>query len=257
MSDLHLESSNFDLHASIDRGILLLIGDISADFTMLDAFFRKLNPEVKAVYVPGNHEFEGKKFDEVVPFLKDLLTIYPNVTVLDNESVIIDGIKIIGSTLWTNFDIADYFVRRDILKRCDEIMPDFLKVRILDNGVYRRYTVQDSIRQFDKAVQYLEYELTRNRVNMPTVVATHFAPSKLSAHPKFEKDAMNAYWVNQIDHLVKLADYWFHGHTHETMEYKLDECFVGCNPRGTAHMLNLAQNALFDVNRHIVIDTAE
>jgi Calcineurin-like phosphoesterase len=256
MSDLHLEHSNFDLHSTIDSGILLLIGDISADFTLLDAFFRKLNENVKAVYIPGNHEYENKTFQEVVPFLKELLSVYPNVTVLDNESCVIDSIKIIGSTLWSNFDITDHFTRRDMMKRADELFSDFTRGRFIEEGNLRRFTVYDSLEQFDRSYKYIEFELTKNRVDMPTIVATHFSPSNLSRHPKFGDSAMNAYWHNKIDHLIPLANYWFHGHTHETMEYMVEETFVGCNPRGTSKMLNLSSNEKFDANRSVDVEVS-
>lgn len=253
-SDLHLENSNFDKHSLISSGILILIGDISADFSLLDSFFRKVNPNVNVVYIPGNHEFEAKTIQEVVPYLKDFLSIYPNVRVLNNESCVIEGVKIIGSTLWTNFEISDNQIRKDVLERVDAQFPEFNSTVIIgDNGKGRRFTVLDAVDLFNESVKFLEFELKHNRSKLPTIVATHFTPSHRSTHPRFKDDAMNAYWSNQLDHLIPLADYWLHGHTHDSHEYYVDNCFVGCNPRGNSKLMNLASNPKFDILKHIEI----
>lgn len=249
MSDLHLEHSNFDLHAKIESGILVLAGDVSVDFTLMDAFFRKISENVRVVYVLGNHEYEGKLFDDVASDIKDMLSIYPNVKVLDNETTFIDGIKIIGSTLWTNFDIDDHFKRNDTIKLANDIMPDFNSVRIKDGETIKRFTAYDAIKKFEQSYAFIETELN-TEYDGPVMVVTHFTPSRLSTHPKFGNQHLNAYWSNKMDHLVELADIWIHGHTHESMDYSIGDCKVFCNPRGNSALMNLSSNAMFEAGKH-------
>ena len=58
LSDLHLEHSNIDLKINSDINVLILAGDISADFTVLDFLLNKVPSTTQVLYVLGNHEYE-------------------------------------------------------------------------------------------------------------------------------------------------------------------------------------------------------
>ncbi len=70
----------------------------------------------------------------------------------------------------------------------------------------------------------------------PTVVITHFAPSRKSISPKFEGSPVNACFVSDLEPQILRwqPELWVHGHTHGSFDYKVGKTRVVCNARGYA-----------------------
>jgi predicted phosphodiesterase len=60
LSDLHLESENFVPAPAPGAELLVLAGDIDARWHALEGF---AGWPVPVIYVPGNHEFDGRDID--------------------------------------------------------------------------------------------------------------------------------------------------------------------------------------------------
>jgi hypothetical protein len=72
-----------------------------------------------------------------------------------------------------------------------------------------------------------------------TVVVTHFAPSLLSADPRYGKQPGTASFCNADDDLLSWADLWLHGHLHCRHDYQVPRpgrapTRVVCQARGLA-----------------------
>ena len=52
------------------------------------------------LYVPGNHEFYGSSIDATLRDLR-VLSAGTSVCVLDDDELVVDGVRFLGSTLWT------------------------------------------------------------------------------------------------------------------------------------------------------------
>lgn len=257
LSDLHLEGSNMEL---INPGwdILVLAGDISSELDLLDTFFSYQCPsDIPIIYVLGNHEFENKRKEDVIPNLKKLLENYPNVHLLQNESLIIDDIKFIGTTLWSNFEGAGLYYKEQIKEWATTNIVDFSKIYTLDDNTqkYRKFSPQDMEKEFNKAYDFLNFELRNNPFEGTKFVVTHFAPTLKSSHPKYKDDMLNAYWVNNLENLMGFSDYWVHGHTHNTFTYEIEGTKVICNPRGNSKLFNLSSNPSFDKELVVEIES--
>lgn len=102
ISDLHLEHGEPFVVKKID-GVeyLILAGDIGSFKSHLP-FIKDACTKYKVIYILGNHEFYGYSLKEVRDFWKSVQL--ENFYFLDNSSVVIDGIRFIGTTLWTDFD---------------------------------------------------------------------------------------------------------------------------------------------------------
>jgi predicted MPP superfamily phosphohydrolase len=107
LSDIHLEcfnvNSNHPQISNTNADIIVLSGDIGEGFTGVEYAneqSNKLNKDI--VYVPGNHEYYGQNMAQ---FRKNLYsyTKGSQIHLLDNKSIVINGIRFIGATLWTNF----------------------------------------------------------------------------------------------------------------------------------------------------------
>ncbi|WBR14737.1 Metallophosphoesterase [Pandoravirus kuranda] len=121
-SDLHIEFQrrpDFDkLVAPTSASVLILAGDIgSPKQPSYGAFLGAMAARYEHVIViAGNHEYYGGTSSDA-PTMADLALLmreacapHANVHLLDDESVVIDGVRYVGSTLWSR--IPDALARR-------------------------------------------------------------------------------------------------------------------------------------------------
>jgi Icc-related predicted phosphoesterase len=66
----------------------------------------------------------------------------------------------------------------------------------------------------------------------PTVVVTHMAPSDQSITQNFKADPISAAYASHLDKWVQQVDLWVHGHTHNSLDYRIGRARVVCNPLG-------------------------
>lgn len=245
VSDLHLEASNFELN-NPGWDYLVIAGDLSADFNKLQNFFEYYAPhDIPIIYVLGNHEYEGRRLDTTPLEIKSLLSEFKNVHLLDNESIIIDNIKFIGATLWSNFELEGIHKKEECMQWSKFNIADFSY--IFDKNEHNKYVTitperMDSLNK--EACEFIKSELEDNKFNGVTVVVSHFAPHKNSVFKDYN-NKMNGYWVNHLENLVGISNYWLHGHTHHSFNYKVGNTNVICNPRGFSKVFNIAQNISF------------
>jgi hypothetical protein len=117
-SDIHLEKyPSRRLYPSSPH--LILAGDIGVPlFPSYRNFFRDTSRKFDSIlYVLGNHEFERTwvgidknnydllklKFMDRKKLISEILVEFQNVTLLDNQCMMMNEKKIFGSTLWTNY----------------------------------------------------------------------------------------------------------------------------------------------------------
>ncbi len=256
LSDLHLEFSNFKLTEE-EYDILVLAGDISQDLNSLRLFFdRNLKESVPVIYVLGNHEFEGKRFEDAILKYKEMEKEYPNVKVLYNEAIDVDGIRFLGTTLWSNFESRGIDFKNQVKSWAKNNVIDFSYIfKRNTEGYdlkYRPWTPDDMEKEFNKAYDFLSFELKKRETNIPRFIVTHFAPHKNSIHEKYQKDLGSPYWCNHLEELMGFSEYWVHGHTHDSFNYNVDETKVICNPRGVSKTYNLSSNGLF--NKDLIVE---
>lgn len=105
LSDLHVEFAPFvpDAEASQAADVIVLAGDIHKGVQGMD-WARKTFPNKKIIYVAGNHEFYGQHWDKLLDRLRTQARVH-GVHFLENETVTIEGIRFLGATLWTDFEL--------------------------------------------------------------------------------------------------------------------------------------------------------
>jgi Icc-related predicted phosphoesterase len=220
MSDLHLEFGHLYLPEKA-ADVLVLAGDIftAHGFVNTDSKknrYRKFLDYVSktykhVIYVGGNHELYGWKNTKKSYLAAIRRELPANVHLLDNEAIMLDGVRFVGGTLWTNFGGTQYY--QDLAQHG---MNDF-----------RVFSTDDALRWHHETVYFLDTLEPYDR----TVVVTHHAPSFLSVHPKYAGDKLNTAYASNLEHLMT-APVWLHGHMHDNSDYTVGNTRVLCNPRG-------------------------
>jgi predicted phosphodiesterase len=219
-SDLHLEFLDWTPQPATADAILLA-GDIAVGTHGLD-WARRQFPRTPVVYVPGNHEFyealrsEAKRLD---------------IHFLDGEECTLEGIRFLGTTLWTDYALygsAQAQLARAMADAKGE-MNDFRMIEWTDGD---RFTPELVREMHLTRAQWLADRLAEPFAGH-TVVITHHLPHRLSIHPKYEGTRLNPCFASDLDHLVRSpVALWVHGHTHESIDYVVNGTRVVCNPRG-------------------------
>jgi len=244
LSDLHLEFSNLLLPAT-DADVIVLAGDIwKGDNGIYWA--RAAWPDKPIVYVAGNHEFYGKNRLETLAKLR-IAARATGVHFLDNEDVVINGVRFLGATLWTDFKLFGEDLYMDCMLDAGSYLNDF---RVIYEGDWN-FSVIDSINLHNASVAWLTKEI-RAPFDGKTVVVTHHLPSADSVVPRFKKDLMSAAFASKLDHLMGKPVLWVHGHTHDNLDYKIRGTRVVCNPRGYCRYEGGGEN--FDFNQNLIVE---
>lgn len=225
MSDLHLEHDNsFKFEKAENADILILAGDISS-YTFQSDFVRECASQITTIMIMGNHEPLGYSIKETVEAWKALNI--PNLYILDNETIEINGVHFIGSTLWSNIN-ADP-INQIAIKNA---FCDFKK--IFNEQKTDLISIADYQREFEKSLYFIENELAKGYKK--TVLITHHLPTFSSISDRFINSPFNAGMASNLSNLLLYNDNLvlaIHGHTHDSMDYMLgDTVRIVCNPRG-------------------------
>ena len=254
LSDLHLESNpDFTFTPMPDVDVLVLAGDIGsyqagsalegADFGLERyAPAGRASWPGKVLYVPGNHEFDGLDFDATMQRLRQTCERL-GIVWLEKEEILIDGIRFIGTTLWTDFEALANRQKTEThrlqqLEKAYRAANFYLsKNTTLRDG---RPVLAEDLRQFGLDCHaWLRQALSRPYEGT-TVVVTHFAPTLQSADPRYGLTPGTAGFCNALDDLLPHADLWIHGHLHCPHDYRVAgqrdgrevSCRVVANPLG-------------------------
>jgi hypothetical protein len=196
------------------------------------------------LYVPGNHEFDGIEYDEAYERLRRVCG-HLGIEWLDGETIVVDGVRFIGSTLWADFD-AIAGQEPDLTKQLQARNKAFRAANyyLSKNTTLRggEPVLAEGQREMSLACQEWLRGALAAPFDGPTVAVTHYAPSLRSADPRYGVSPGTAGFCNSMDALIPHADLWMHGHLHCVNDYlvegeiegKTRSCRVIANPLGYA-----------------------
>lgn len=249
LSDIHL-SVNALPFPDMDADVVVLAGDISRPAAAIE--WAKSCP-VPVVYVAGNHEFYGSDLISTYEQL-NRLSQGTQIHVLERSEYVHNGVRFLGCTLWSDYRLFDS--AEDQAQGIDlatKVIRDFTHIKISPD-FQDLFTPAISQLVFLQTVAWLEDCFTKNRT-MPTVVVSHFAPTRLSISPAFASSPINSSFVSDLEDRIKdwQPALWLHGHTHGSFDYRVGNTLVICNARGYAKN-GINENPDFDDS--YVIDLA-
>jgi len=239
MSDLHLGFGELSVPVT-DADVVILAGDIGRPRQSVRWAYGLGKP---VLYVPGNHEFYGGVIGQVLSELRGL-SAGTDIHVLDDDELILGGVRFLGCTLWTDLSLYGDGPARELSVRAAwQGMRDFSIIRTQDKKLF---TPKDMAERFQRHLDWLEKRLDEHST-LPTVGITHHAPSRQSIHASFRGAPINAAYIADLERLLdaKRVCLWVHGHTHFSFDYSVNGTRVICNPRGYA-LDGVNQNSAFD-----------
>lgn len=246
LSDLHNEFLPFR-PSGLDMDVVVLAGDIHKHANGV-AWARGAWPDKEIIYVPGNHEFYGAQRLEIAAKLR-IAAKECDVHLLDNSAVEIGGVRFLGATLWTDFELfgKNETDRAWCMHAGGQGLSDF---RVIHEG-HRHFSPMDSVELHKHSLRWLKEKLDEPFAGK-TVVVTHHLPAWKSVADRFIEEPSSACFASDLAYLFGKMDLWVHGHTHDSFDYELDGTRVICNPRGYATK-NSIENNKFDSNMIVEI----
>ena len=272
-SDVHLEFGDINLKNEENAEVLILSGDICTAKVfkkggeqrkrVIDFFKRVSFQFPQIVYVMGNHEHYDYDIAKTYRTLKDQLTVWPNIHLLEKETWEHNGVIFVGGTLWTDMNKEDsltlWHVGRNMNDfRCitnsnrklsrkvplyakdgegnyikDErgsMIPESYKFKE-ENATW---STEDAVADHKKMLDYLNI-VTQDKSKC-YVTVTHHAPTPLSIAEYYKGDTlMNGGFHSDLSEFIMdrpQIKLWTHGHMHNVSDYMMGDTRVVCNPRG-------------------------
>ncbi|OWO89709.1 phosphohydrolase [Rhizobium esperanzae] len=246
VSDLHMPPMA-ELMGSFpvpDADICVNAGDTSNHIeSSLSFLWAAIEEHMPVVSTLGNHDFYGSSIDRALEIAKTR-TAGTNLHVLENEAFEVGELRVIGATLWTDFEIP-FGIENELplderralaFHVCTREVIDFKKIRRSDErkeGETGFITVQEMIRRHQESRAYIEAELAKP-FDGKTLVLTHHAPLFRSINPQYHGYASNAAFASDLSNVIHTGkpDYWVHGHVHHFLDYREADTRIICNARG-------------------------
>lgn len=214
-----------------DADIVILAGDIGVGTKGVEWAIETF--AVPVIYVAGNHEYHAatQTMAEHINAMKDVAKC-SNVMVLDNETIEVNGVRFIGTTMWTDVTHVERVLDPDAAN----IIP----------ALSTKFDKQFVQSLFETNVAWLKKELNK-QFDRETVVVSHHAPSKKSVSAEFEGNQWNDCFVTDLESLMgSKVHAWIHGHVHSNHDYKIDGTRIICNSRGYASPFGGWNNHFFN-----------
>jgi hypothetical protein len=185
---------------------LLLAGDIGDADQHCDYVRQALDfLEVPVIGVPGNHEYYGSSFPN------------PSISDLDRSQVVLDGIRFLCCTLWTDFNC--FGDRSFVMQIAPKILNDF--------QVIRGMSPQVMLNEHQTSRHWL-LETLREPFGGKTVIMTHNSPHTAARNRNHPFDMKSACFVTDCNDVLNAAvaagvTTWIYGHDHYTQSVDMGD----------------------------------
>jgi predicted phosphodiesterase len=260
-SDLHLDLSPFrpqldpEFLKSVD--VVVLAGDTTEGTGGL-RWARETFPDRPIIYVDGNHEFYSQHWDKHIEVMRTLAQDH-EIHYLENDAVVIGGVRFLGCTLWTDYALHGAEDKLNAMNTARYRMSDYHRIHITrppemywqerKNHLFPAMTG----RRHDASRQWLEEQLGLGDPEN-TVVVTHHAPHARSIPKEFEGHPLSPCYASDLEALMGKAGTWIHGHIHDSLDYEVWGTRIVTNPRGYKLARGGMQNPEFRVDFCVDVD---
>ena len=237
ISDLHLEYEElaWPLIAP-DADVCVVAGDVMPGCAKAVRWLgENVALHMPVIFVAGNHEFygdfiaEGRKAGAVEE------SMWPGVHFLANDAKVLDGVRFVGATLWTDFAYGAK-TAADIAwneRSAEGLLPDYRAIHGKSSLNPDPLTAAQIADMHAYSRGFIE-QLLAIPFDGPTVVVTHHAPHPGSVSEQFRGSGLNPAFVSDLSDVIERGrpELWVHGHMHQSFDYRVGGTRIVCNPRG-------------------------
>ncbi|UIJ79110.1 metallophosphoesterase [Rhizobium leguminosarum] len=250
-SDLHLPFGELDYELELpDADVCVVAGDVtSPPLASMRWLQHHIGERMPVIFVAGNHEYYGQIYVAALDAAKMNSGAYPGVYFLENSRAVIGGVRFLGATLWTDFDL--YWDQHEGMRVARAFMNDY---RTIMYGLSppERLTPRHTLDFHRASRAWIENELAQE-FDGKTVVVTHTCPHRMSVDAQYDGDPVTPAFTSDLSELITTYQpaAWFHGHTHTSFDYVAPgtQTRVICNPRGYVRQTNSSyavENMMFE-----------
>ena len=241
LSDLHVDFAAYQPDPAVMAAsdVVVLAGDIHIGATAIE-WSRRTFLDKPIVLVAGNHELYGGHWEHTLDEMREA-ALRCQVHFLENDSVTLNGVEFLGTTLWTDFAYFGTDQVEQAMKKAMHYMLDYRSIRGCGP--------QKTLERHYASLHWLETALASPAHSNSRVVVKHHYPHKKSTALQYQSDLCTAAFGSQLQEaLFRRAGLWVHGHTHCSCRYDVNGCLVVCNPRGypMGRLSSQFENETFD-----------
>lgn len=264
MSDLHCDISKLpvemgDQRIDDDVDVIILAGDIH-EGVQAPMWAREAFPGKRIIMICGNHEFYGRYWKRNLKLIQEKAEAL-GIDFLENDSVVIEGVRFLGCTLWTDFELFGANLRQEVVNAARDRLNDYKRIKLDrkpgENKDFREFRNVNLVpeltrRRHRESISWLEEQLALGEPTR-TVVITHHAPMFESIPMVYRTDYMSGAYASDLSRLMGRSVLWFHGHVHESQDYVVAGTRIVANPRGYPSRNGAPENEKFNPFLHIEI----
>ncbi|MBB6262215.1 putative phosphodiesterase [Paenochrobactrum gallinarii] len=247
-SDIHIEINSRVSFPSNPPEVdaILIAGDLNyASEIQESAKFVIDHYNLPVIFVAGNHEFYQQTSMPHATHEMEMAELASRSEdwkqrfyFLNRKTIVLGDTRIIGATLWTDFELATENWE-DAIWRLNKTnaINDFHAIQYDKNQIFRP---NDMLQLFQADQTYIKEQLMVP-FDGTTVVMTHHLPHPFCVAPEFKDDehsylfACSEKAFEQLLHSETAPHLWVHGHTHTAMDVTVENTRIVCNPHGYDH----------------------
>ncbi|WP_246682744.1 metallophosphoesterase [Methylobacterium sp. WL9] len=234
VSDLHadlVDTARLRLAPGAD--LVVVAGDTCQGGVSAFAYLRQHIPTPTPILmVMGNHEYYGAIQAAELTRARAAAPSF-GITLLENDTVVIGGVRFLGCTLWTDYQLFGPAHRPVAMAAARRAMNDHRRIAVSHLPAWQSFLPVDAADLHEASVRFIADTLAVPH-DGPSVVVTHHAPHPICVAPRYGRDPLSAAFASDLDDLIAASapDLWLSGHTHHAVDLKLGRTRLVSNPHG-------------------------
>ena len=251
LNDLHIDYPGSLGIPALAHGVNVVIvaGDTCQGLARAISSLRSAYPSpTEIVMVAGNHELWSRRlaFEEHFEEGHAAAELH-GVHLLENKAVIIDGVRIAGAILWTDYELFGPDLREAAMRAAADQLLDHKRIK-WRREPWARFRPAEARVLHHRSRSFFEQELEKPHSG-PTVCISHHAMSMDAIAPAHQRSILSAAYASEMLPMIDRfrPDLIVSGHTHHSIDIKRGLTRIISNPAGYA-----GENRYFDAS--LVVD---
>jgi predicted phosphodiesterase len=218
--------------AETDADLIILAGDIDLGSKGVEWAAMEADIQGKdCLYIAGNHEFYHREYAQTLSEMREA-SVGTRVHFLENDSIVINDVRFLGCTLWTDYQIFSKASQDESMRLLGMSLNDHLLIRMMIDTDERKFSPEDALKIHVDSVKWIKEELAKP-FDGKTVVITHHGPSPRCAHHRYGIDKISPGFISNLEYLMGTnVDMWIYGHTHSCADVVIKGTRVVSNQLG-------------------------